>query len=89
STIKEEGINVPILTQVRGVMGPPGISGDVVKYWEGLLLKLTKTASWKKYAEINQVNTAYLNSKQLGSFLDKLANQLRSALKQAGVKVIR
>jgi putative tricarboxylic transport membrane protein len=88
-TIKEQGLDVPIITQVRGVLGPPETAPEVVKYWEDLILKLTKTPSWKKYVDENQVESAYLNGKQLAAALNQLTEQLRSTLKEAGVKVVR
>jgi tripartite-type tricarboxylate transporter receptor subunit TctC len=29
-TIKEQGINIPIIANARGVLGPPGISKEIV-----------------------------------------------------------
>src|SRR5437016_10604226 len=48
-TLKEAGFDVPAVPQVRGVVAPPGIPAANVAYWEDVLLKLTKTASWKKF----------------------------------------
>ena len=89
STIKEQGIDVPIITQVRGVLGPPQTAPEVAKYYEDLFLKLTKTASWKKYVAENQVESAYANGQGLATALAQLTDQLRATLKEAGVKVVR
>lgn len=88
-TIKEQGIDIPILAQARGVIGSSGIPQEVIKYWEDFFRRLTQTASWKKYVEENQLETAYLNSRDLAGFLDQLTDQLRSVLKEAGAKVVR
>ena len=89
ATVKEQGIDIPILTQVRGVMAPPAIPAESLKYYENLFLRLTKTESWKQYIKENQLEPAYLDGKGLGRFLDQLADQLRTTLKEAGVKVVR
>lgn len=88
-TIKEQGIDVPILTQVRGVFAPAAIPADARKYYEDLFQRLSKTESWKKYARENQLESAYLDGNGLAKFLEQLANQLRATLKEAGVKVVR
>jgi putative tricarboxylic transport membrane protein len=65
STIKEQGINIPIIANARGVLAPPGISKEVVSYWEGFFARLIKTASWKKYLEENQVEDVFLKGDDL------------------------
>jgi len=89
STIKEQGLDVPIITQVRGVLGPPKTDAAVANYYEDIFLRLTKTPSWKKYVDENQVESAYLNGKGLAGALVQLTDQLRTTLKDAGVKVVR
>jgi putative tricarboxylic transport membrane protein len=88
-TIKEQGIDVPIIPQARGVVAPPGVGNDVVKYWEGVFSRFVKTASWKKYLSDNQFEDGYLPASQLGKFFDELTVQMRGILKEAGVKVVR
>jgi putative tricarboxylic transport membrane protein len=88
-TIKEQGIDVPIIPQARGVVAPPAVSRDVVQYWEGVFERLTKTASWKKYLEQNQFEDGYLKGTELNKFFDELTVQMRDVLKEAGAKVVR
>ncbi|MBI4525598.1 MAG: tripartite tricarboxylate transporter substrate binding protein [Deltaproteobacteria bacterium] len=88
-TIKEDGINVPILVQARGVLAPPGIAPDVVSYWEGAFGRLVKAAAWKKYLKENQLEDGYLGSGQFRDFLDRQTDLFRSVLQEAGVKVAR
>src|SRR6267142_2294709 len=47
-TLKEAGFDVPSVPQVRGVVAPPGIPAENVAYWEEVLRKLTRTASWRR-----------------------------------------
>ena len=88
-TIKEQGIDVPILTQVRGVFAPAAIPADARKYYEDLFQRLSKTDTWRTYIKENQLEAAYLDGRGLAKFLDQLADQLRDTLKEAGVKVVR
>ena len=88
-TIKEQGINMAIIANARGFLAPPGVSKDVVGYWENFFAGLIKTASWKKYLEENQVEDVFLKGADLAPFFDEQIELMRSVLQQAGVKVER
>ena len=88
-TLQEQGINVPVIPQTRGVLAPPGVPKDVVQYWEGVFDRFAKTASWKKYLEQNQFEDGYLKGPELSKFFDALTIQMREVLKEAGAKVVR
>jgi putative tricarboxylic transport membrane protein len=89
STIKEQGIDVPIIPQARGVVAPPAVGADVVKYWDGVFGRFVKTSPWKKYLSDNQFEDGYLVGNNLNKFFDDLTVQMREILKEAGVKVVR
>jgi putative tricarboxylic transport membrane protein len=88
-TIKEQGIDIPLIPQARGVIAPPGVAASVVQYWEGVFDRFEKTASWKQYLEQNQFEDGYLKGPPLGKFFDELTVQMREVLKEAGAKVVR
>jgi putative tricarboxylic transport membrane protein len=88
-TLKEQGIDVPVIPQARGIVAPPGVGNDVVTYWEGVFGKFAKTPSWKKYLSDNQFEDGYLAGSGLNKFFDDLTVQMRDILKEAGVKVMR
>jgi len=88
-TIKEQGINVPIIANARGFLAPPGISEEVVVYWEDFFARLVRTGSWKQYVEENQVEDVFLKSRDLAPFLDEQITLMRSVLQAAGVTVAR
>ncbi len=88
-TIKEQGIDVPIIANARGILAPPGLSQQVVTFWEDFFARLTQTASWKKYVADNQVEDVFIKSADLGPFLDEQTKLMRSVLQQAGVKLAR
>lgn len=88
-TIKEQGIDVPIIPQARGLLAPPAVPREVVAYWEGVFDAFVKTPSWKQYVEQNQFEDAYLKGPALNKFIDGLKDQMREVLKEAGAKVVR
>jgi putative tricarboxylic transport membrane protein len=88
-TLKEAGFDVPSVPQVRGVVAPPGIPAENAAYWEDVLRKLTRTASWKKYLEDNQFEDGFQNAADLAKFYDEFTAQMRGILQEAGVKIVR
>ena len=88
-TIKEQGIDVPLIPQARGMLLPPAAPKEVVVYWEGVFDAFVKTPTWKQYVEQNQFEDAYLKGAALNKFIDALKDQMREVLKEAGAKVVR
>ena len=88
-TIKEQGIDVPIIANARGILAPPGLSKEVVIFWEDFFARLTQTASWKNYLADNQVEDVFIKSAGLRPFFDEQIELMRSVLQQAGVKLAR
>ena len=88
-TLKEAGFDVPVVPQVRGVVAPPGMSKEAVAYYEDLLGRLSKTASWKKYLADNQFEDGFMKSVELSKFVDEFTDRMRGILKEAGAKVVR
>jgi putative tricarboxylic transport membrane protein len=60
-TWRSMGVDVSIL-HWRGLFAPPGISDDVVRYWDQTLSKMVKSESWKKVLERHQWFDAYADS---------------------------
>jgi putative tricarboxylic transport membrane protein len=88
-TVKEAGVDVPVVPQVRGILAPPGIPADAVAYYEDLFGRLAKTATWKKYLEDSQFEDGFQRSAELAKFFDQFTDQMRDILKEAGAKVVR
>jgi len=88
-TIKEAGYDIPNVPQVRGIVMPPGVAPDVVAYYEDLFLRLSKTATWRKYLDEQQFEDGYQKSAELAKFFDTFTDQMRGILKEAGAKVVR
>jgi putative tricarboxylic transport membrane protein len=88
-TLREAGFDVPTVPMVRAVVAPPGVSREVVAYWEDAFARLAQTATWKKYLEENQFEEGFQRSAEFSRFLDQYAERIRGILKEAGVKVVR
>ena len=88
-TIKEQGIDVTIIPQARGILAPPAAPKEVVQYYEGVFDRFAKTASWKQYVEQNQFEDGYLKGPQPDKFFDDLTVLMRNVLKEAGANVVR
>jgi putative tricarboxylic transport membrane protein len=88
-TLKEAGFDVPAVPQVRGVVAPPGIPAENVAYWEDVLRRLTRSASWRKFLEDNQFEDGYQNAAELAKFYDEFTVRMRAILQEAGIKIVR
>ena len=83
STVGEQGIAIPIIANVRGIVGPPGMAPAAVAYWEGLFASLAKTKSWRAYVEENQVEDVFLRGGEMPAFLDEQIELMRRMLRAA------
>lgn len=88
-TLKEAGFDVTPMPQVRGVVAPPGIPAENVRYWEDVFRKLTRSASWRKYLEDNQFEDGYQASAELIKFYDEFTGQMRGVFQEAGIRLVR
>lgn len=88
-TLKEAGFDIPVVPQVRGVVGSPGMPADAVAYYEDLFARLTQTATWRKYIEDNHFEDGFTRGAELSKFADEFTNRMRGILTEAGVKVVR
>jgi putative tricarboxylic transport membrane protein len=82
-TIGEQGIAIPIIANVRGIVGPPGMAPAAIAYWEDLFARLAKTQSWRAYVEENQVEDVFLRGREMPAFLDEQIELMRKMLRAA------
>lgn len=88
-TLKEAGFDLRTLPVTRGVVTPPGVSAEVVAYWEDLFARLARTATWKKYLDDNQFEDGFQKSAEFGASIERYTTELRGILSDAGVKLVR
>ena len=88
-TLKEAGVDIIDVPQVRGVLAPPNISKEAIAYYQDLFEKLTKTDGWKAYMKETQLEPAFMPANELKTFTKTYTDQSRETLKTLGVKVAR
>jgi putative tricarboxylic transport membrane protein len=88
-TLPEAGFKIPNVPQARGIIGPPGMPADAVAYYQDVLAKMVRSASWQKFLQTNQLDDAYLDAKATTAFLGDYEQQLREILIQSGQKLVR
>jgi putative tricarboxylic transport membrane protein len=73
------------LHQTRGIVGPPGLAPEVVKFWEELFRKVWETPEWqeflKKTAQVPLYMTGAEYRKFLARFEDNHVKVMRDVLK--------
>ena len=63
-TFRENGVDV-VFKFYRGVVAPPGLSPEVVAYYENMMKKMNDTKAWKEnYLAKNMLSPAWQNSKE-------------------------
>ena len=85
-TVKEQGIAMSIIANVRGVLAPPAMPAAARSYWEELFARLGATPSWRKYVADNQVEDVFLRGAALAPYLEEQTGLMRRVLREAGVQ---
>jgi putative tricarboxylic transport membrane protein len=88
-TLTEAGFKIPKTPQIRGVVGPPNMPAQAVIYYENLLEKVVKSASWQRYVAENHFEVAFGKSDETRKFLAGYEKDIREQLKEVGAKVVR
>lgn len=88
-TVREQGYNAVEVPQARGFVGPPGMSADARRYWEGIFTKMYKSKEWQEYVKKNFYEDGFLVGAALEQFVKEFDRSQREILKQAGVKIVR
>jgi len=88
-TLKQAGFDVTATPQIRAVVAPPAMPKEALAYYEDLFLKLSQTASWKKYVEDYQLEDGYLNGADLSKSITQIEKDMRAQFVLAGMKLVR
>jgi putative tricarboxylic transport membrane protein len=83
-TFKELGYDV-VWDQMRGVVGPAGMSKEAVTWWENALRKVTETDRWQNdYIKRNLLSPVFLTGEEANRYLDTLRDKYHKALVDLG-----
>lgn len=69
-TLREEGIDVPLTTNWRGVFGAPGLTAAHTAFWEDAFTKMVASDDWKKALEQNDHGQHFLAGGNFRKFLE-------------------
>jgi putative tricarboxylic transport membrane protein len=69
-TFRDEGINVQLTTNWRGIFGAPGLTAPQSAFWEDALSKMAATEEWKKPLDPNEVGRVFLRGRDFAKFLE-------------------
>lgn len=84
-TWKEQGIDI-VFPHWRGVMGPPKMTPDQIKFWDEALGKMAQSAGFKKTIESLNGEVYYKNSAEFTKFLEEQTAALAPLVEQLGLK---
>ena len=83
-TLKESGIDVEV-TNWRGVVAPPGITADQRKGLEDIVLRMTRSASWKETLEREGWKSVVLVGSDFDQFLTAEIARVTAVVKDLGI----
>ncbi|MGA0393119.1 MAG: tripartite tricarboxylate transporter substrate-binding protein [Rhodospirillales bacterium] len=68
-TYQEAGYGFPVLKQYRGLWMGKDVSKAAVKYWMGIIEKVRKDSSFKKYVKKNNLTPVFIKRNELAKML--------------------
>jgi putative tricarboxylic transport membrane protein len=83
-TLRESGIDV-VMSNWRGVFGPPGIRPDAQAKLVRLMTDIHASAGWKEILKTRGWEDAFLTGEAFAQFLDKDRAQTEAVLKEIGL----
>lgn len=83
-TWKEQGIDV-VFAHWRGVMGPPNMATEQVKYWGDVFAKIVQSDKWKELLKNQGQYDYYMPADEYTKFLEDQSNTFTTLLKEVGL----
>ncbi|WP_227937139.1 tripartite tricarboxylate transporter substrate binding protein [Alkalihalobacillus deserti] len=81
-TFKEAGIDLEF-PHWRGIVGPPNMSEEEVKYWEDKFAEMVETETWRTFLKNTGMSNYYKNSAETKEFLEQQNDNARELLQSA------
>ncbi|WP_053360990.1 tripartite tricarboxylate transporter substrate-binding protein [Bacillus sp. FJAT-27251] len=83
-TLQEEGIDM-VFPHWRGIMGPPDMTEEEVKYWDEKLAAMAETEEWKELLENNDWEDFYQNSSKTKEFMAEQEKLYTDLIDESGL----
>jgi putative tricarboxylic transport membrane protein len=83
-TWKEQGVN-DVFNASQGAIGPKGLNGPQIAFWETAFQKLSQTDEWKKELAVNYWDSNFLSGKDAEKYYAGQAAELREILADLGL----
>ena len=83
-TLREEGIDIALTTNWRGVFGAPGLTAAHTAFWEDTFTKMVATEEWKKSQEQGEHSMQFLAGRDFRKFLDAEYQVTKTVLTDLG-----
>jgi tripartite-type tricarboxylate transporter receptor subunit TctC len=81
-TFTEEGLEI-VFPHWRGVVGPPNMTEDEVKYWEDTFAAMAESETWQGFLANTGMNNFYKNSQETHAFLEEQSENAKDLLQKA------
>jgi putative tricarboxylic transport membrane protein len=83
-TLSEEGVDL-VFTNWRGMVAPPGISGDDTQKWIDAITEMHDSESWQQALEDNGWTDSFITGDDFASFLDEETSRVEDVMTQLGL----
>ncbi|WKA59715.1 tripartite tricarboxylate transporter substrate-binding protein [Planococcus shenhongbingii] len=79
-TWSEEGIEI-VFEHWRGIMGPPDMTEDEIRFWDQTIEKMVQTEQWQQTLEKYMWKDFYMNSSETTQFLEQQSKMYEDLMK--------
>lgn len=83
-TWREQGYDA-VVSNWRSVVGPKGMTGPQIAYWEAVLRRMADSEEWKKELEANFWSGEYLASVEARRFMEQDNIRVKAFLTDLGL----
>jgi len=83
-TWKEQGVDL-VYGSWRSVVGPKGLTGEQVAFWENALRKVVESADWKAELERNYWGNFFMTGAEFRNTIDREYREMKGVLVELGL----
>ncbi len=83
-TLREHGVAVEV-DNLRGVVGPKGMTPAQIAYWESALKRMTDTAAWRSHLEKNAWENSFTGAEGSAQALKTQYQEMRAGMAELGL----